>query len=106
METTRLMHLYSLARSQGVSKTKKQFAEQIGASYTTFVRTLNGEKYYSPERSILAAENMLRARGIDPNADVVTLNSIMKELKEQRELIEKVLHLVEKGHNADTRNKK
>lgn len=94
----RLQRLYSIAKSHGVSKNKREFAEQIGASYTTLVRTMNGEKYYSPERYILAAEDMLRSVSIDPYADIVTLASVMTELKEQRKLLEKLLKLTEKGH--------
>ena len=39
----RLERLYSIAKRHGVSRNKKQFAEQIGASYTTLVRTMIGE---------------------------------------------------------------
>lgn len=94
----RLQKLYSLAKANGVSKNKRDFAEQIGSSYTTLVRTMNGEKYYSPDKHIVAAEDMLRENGIDPHADIVTLADIMSELKEQRKLLEKLLKLTEKGH--------
>ena len=94
----RLQRLYSIAKTNGVSKNKREFAEQIDASYTTLVRTMNGEKYYSPDRYILAAEDMLRHVGIDPYAEMVTLAAVMKELKEQRKLLEKLLKLTEKGH--------
>ena len=88
----RLQTLYSIAKEHGVSKNKREFAEQIGASYTTLVRTMTGEKY------ILAAEDMLRHVGIDPYADMVTLAAVMNELKEVRELVEKLLKMSEKGH--------
>ena len=94
----RLQTLYSIAKEHGVSKSKREFAEQIGASYTTLVRTMNGEKYYSPDKHILAAEDMLRHVGIDPYADMVTLAAVMNELKEVRELVEKLLKMSEKGH--------
>ena len=94
----RLERLYSIAKRHGVSRNKKQFAEQIGASYTTLVRTMNGEKYYSPDKFILAAEDMLRKVSIDPHADSVTLAAVMHELKEQRIILEKLLKMSEKGH--------
>ena len=94
----RLNRLYALAKNAGVTKNKREFAEKIGAGYTTLVRTMNGEKYYSPNRSILAAEDMLRQYGIDPSVDGVTLTDIMKELKEQRKMLENLQKLVEKGH--------
>lgn len=98
----RLQRLYSIAKAHGVSKSKKEFSDQIGASYTTLVRTMNGEHYYSPDKYILAAEDMLRHVGIDPYEDIVTLASVMKELKEQRKLLEKLIKLTEKGHISDT----
>lgn len=94
----RLQRLYTLAKANGICRSKKEFAESIGAGYTTLVRTINGEKYYSPERFILKAEDMLRNNGIDPNAEIVSLSSIMTELKEQRKMLEKLLKLTEKGH--------
>lgn len=94
----RLQRLYSIAKTNGVAKNKREFAEAIGASYTTLVRTMNGERYYSPMRHIVAAEDMLRNHGIDPHADVVTLVEVMKELQEQRKMLEKLLKLAEKGH--------
>lgn len=87
-----------MAKTNGVTKNKREFAEKIGAGYTTLVRTMNGEKYYSPNRSILAAEDMLRQYGIDPSVDGVTLTDIMKELREQRKMLENLQKLVEKGH--------
>lgn len=87
----RLQRLYDLAKENGLTRSKKEFAEQIGASYTTLVRTMNGEKYYSPHKFILAAEDLLRKQGYDPYMETVTLNSIMIELKEQREMLEKLL---------------
>ena len=96
--TERLNQLYAIAKRNGVSASKKEFAEQIGASYTTLVRTMNGERNYSPSRYILAAEDMLRHVSIDPHADMITLASVMKEVKECRKTIEKVLKLIEKGH--------
>lgn len=98
MEVQRLQRLYAIAKGVGIAKNKREFADQIGASYTTFVRTMNGEQYYQPDRYILAAEDMLRANGVDPNAEVVTLASIWKELQEQKKLLEKLLKLTEKGH--------
>lgn len=94
----RLQMLYSIAKANGVSRSKKQFAQQIGASYTTLVRTMNGEKYYSPDKYILAAEDMLRQVAIDPYKDIVTLASVMEELKEQRKMLEKLLKMTQKGH--------
>ncbi len=96
--TKRLQKLYSIAKEHGVSRSKKQFAEQIGASYTTLVRTMNGEHYYSPDKYILAAEDMLRSVSIDPYASEVTLAAVMSELKSQRKMLEELRKLVEKGH--------
>lgn len=98
MDTNRLIELYDLAKTNGLAKSKREFANIIGAGYTTLIRTMNGEKYYSPDRFILAAENMLRTNGIDPHAEAVTLAAVMKELKETKELVKNLLKLVEKGH--------
>lgn len=98
MDTNRLKELYDLAKSNGLVKSKREFAEQIGAGYTTLIRTMNGEKYYSPDRFILLAENYLRANGIDPHADAVTLAAVMKELQETKELVKRLLILTKKGH--------
>lgn len=98
MSTERLQRLYSIAKEQGVVRSKREFADAIGASYTTFVRTLNGEKNYSPARFVLAGEDMLRAHGIDPNAEIVTLSAVMDEVKQLRKLVEKLLKTTEKGH--------
>lgn len=98
MDTNRLQELYNLAKSNGLVKSKKEFADCIGAGYTTLIRTINGEHYYSPDRFILAAEKMLRANGIDPNAEAVTIHSLMRELKETKEMVKKLLIFAEKGH--------
>lgn len=94
----RLQRLYTIAQETGVVRNKKEFAQEIGMSYTTLVRTMNGEKYYNPQRSILAAEDMLRDKGIDPSQDVASLQAIMDELKMQRKLLEDIQKLLEKGH--------
>lgn len=104
MDTNRLNELYDLAKSNGLVKSKREFAERIGAGYTTLVRTMNGEKYYSPDRFILGAENMLRANGIDPHTDAVTLASVMKELKETKELVKRLLILTEKDTYRTRKN--
>lgn len=96
--TERLNQLYILAKREGVSASKKEFAKQIGASYTTLVRTMRGERNYSPSRYILAAEDMLRHVSIDPHAGMVTLAAVMAELKECRKMIEKLQKTIEKGH--------
>lgn len=96
--TERLNQLYILAKREGVSASKKEFAKQIGASYTTLVRTMRGEPKYSPSRYILAAEDMLRHVSIDPHAEMVTLAAVMAELKECRKMIEKLQKTIEKGH--------
>lgn len=98
MNTQRLIDLYAIAKAQGIVKSKKEFATTIGAGYTTLARTMNGERYYSPDRFILAAEDMLRQYGIDPNANVVTINALWNELQEQRKMLEKLLKIAEKGH--------
>lgn len=95
--TKRLQRLYSLAKENRIAMSKKEFAAKIGMSYTTFVRTINGDPQYSPNRAILAAEDFLRAQGVE-DAEMVTLDSIMKELQEQRKMIEKLLNLAKKGH--------
>lgn len=105
MESTqRLQRLYAIAKASGACRNKREFADLIGASYTTLVRTMNGEKYYSPNRSILAAEDMLRERGIDPNQPDISIMAIWEELQEQRKLLEKLLEIAEKGHISDTQN--
>ena len=96
--TERLNQLYILAKREGVSASKKEFANLIGASYTTLVRTMNGEKNYSPYRYILAAEDMLRQLSIDPHKETITLAAVMAEVKECRRLLEKLLNSSEKGH--------
>ena len=98
MKTQRLIDLYDFAKAQGIVKSKKEFATAIGAGYTTLVRTMNGEKYYSPDKFILAAEDMLRQYGLDPNGEVITINTIWSELQEQRKMLEKLLKMAEKGH--------
>lgn len=96
--TDRLNQLYAIAKREGVSASKKEFAKQIGASYTTLVRTMRGESNYSPSRYIIAAEDMLRHVSIDPHADMITLASVMDEVKECRKLLEKLLKSSQKGH--------
>lgn len=98
MKTQRLIDLYDFAKAQGIVKSKKEFSTAIGASYTTLVRTMNGEQYYSPDKFILAAEDMLRQYGLDPNGEVITINTIWSELQEQRKMLEKLLKIAEKGH--------
>ena len=98
MKTQRLIDLYSFAKEQGIVRSKKEFATVIGAGYTTLVRTMNGEKYYSPDKFVLAAEDMLRQYGYDPNARTVSLDAIWTELQEQRKMLQKLLKLAEKGH--------
>lgn len=98
MKTQRLLDLYAFAKEQGIVRSKKEFATAIGAGYTTLVRTMNGEQYYSPDKHILAAEDMLRQYGFNPNCESISLNAIWKELQEQRKMIQKLLKLAEKGH--------
>ena len=98
MKTQRLIDLYDFAKEQGIVKSKKEFATAIGAGYTTLVRTMNGEHYYSPDKHIRAAEDMLRQYGFEPDCQQVNLNTIWTELQEQRKMLEKLLKLAEKGH--------
>lgn len=100
----RLQRLYTIAKVNGVCKNKREFADSIHAGYTTLVRTMNGEKYYSPNKCILAAEDMLRERGIDTSMPDITLMTIWNELQEQRKMLKKLLNLAEKGHISDTQN--
>ena len=98
MKTQRLIDLYAFAKEQGIVKNKKEFATAIGAGYTTLVRTMNGEHYYSPDKYIRAAEDMLRQYGFNPDCENISLMTIWTELQEQRKMLEKLLKLAQKGH--------
>ena len=90
MKTQRLIDLYAFAKEQGIVKNKKEFATAIGAGYTTLVRTMNGEHYYSPDKHIRAAEDMLRQYGFNPDCESVTLLTIWSELQKQRKMLEEI----------------